>query len=333
MILRSTTTKRPANRRRPGNRKRKSKRTAQGQYLLEVKARSRTVRTQRRRWLVAVGCRLVLLASTAGLLYYGGYLVLDRLFFANQEYTLREIHVEGCRTLTRENVLGIARIEPGDNIFRIGLTTVRERLESDPQIQSAEVLRELPSTIRLRVVERDPIAWVVPFALGAEEDPYAPGVSFLVDSYGVLMKTNRLHPEFMHLPLITGLEPNALTGVQSAESIELRAAIDLILRNTARLSDPPFEIRQVDVSKGFCMVVTDARHGRYIFGFSEIDAQLDKLDLLLAHSRAIGREIESANLLARRNLPVKFLPVVNGGGEEVVSGQSAPQVRRAQPVR
>lgn len=332
MILRSTTTQRNNSRRKIGNRKRKPARNTRRKQVLAVKARTRTVHTQRTRWLVAILCRLTILASVAGFLYYGGHLAFEKLFFANKEYTLRNIVVEGHRTLSREHLLGLAQLEPGGNIFRVNLGKVHDLLVSDPQIKSAEVVRKLPDSIIVRVVERDPIAWVVPSDFGGS-DPYAPGVSYLVDAYGVLMKTYRLHPEFMHLPIITGLSTGSLFNGQTDDSAELRAAIDLIICNAARISDPPFDIRQVDLSKRYCMVATDARHGQYSFGFNNIEAQLHKLELLLQHSRAIGREIESANLLAQRNMPVKFLPVVNESGEKIVTDDSAPQVRRAEPVR
>ncbi len=332
MILRSTTTSRTGTRRKSGNRKRRAPRALKRQHVLEVRARTRKVRTQRTRWLVAVFCRLVILAALAGGIYYGGYLALEKLFFANEQYTLRTIQVEGQSSISREHVLHIAGVEPGRNIFCINLDKVHDKILSDPQIESAEVIRELPDKLLIRIVEREPIAWVVPFDPTAA-DPYAPGASYLLDANGVLMQTRRLHPEFMHLPIITGLNAGALVAGASETSPELRAAIELIICNATRLSDPPFEIRQIDLSKGFCLVVTDARHGQYSFGFTDIEGQLRKLDLLLQHSRAIGREIESANLLAQRNMPVKFLPVVNEDGRELTPRQSAPQVRRAEPVR
>ena len=312
------------------NRRRKPARLRRKQHLLEVRARSRKVREQRKRLAFTVFCRFVLLAAVIGGLHYGGSTLFDRLFFANPDYNLVTIEIEGNQSIPGETLLGLADVVTGRNLFRIDIERVRDRLESHPQVQGAEVERILPDALAIRIVEREPVAWLVPG--DSEGDPYAVGRSYLVDSHGVLMRTTRLHPEFMHLPLITGLDSEALAAGQALDSLELRAALDLILVNNHRLASVPLVIRSVDLSSRFCLEVTAASHATIRFAYDDPESQLRKLELLVEHAEAIGREIESVSLVPKRNIPVRFLPVVNEGGEELAPAGGALPVRRAMPA-
>ena len=42
-----------------------------------------------------------------------------------------------------------------------------------------------------------------------------------------------------------------------------------------------FQIREIDVSKGYCLVVTDKNRTRVTFGFDNLDTQLHRLEQFL----------------------------------------------------
>lgn len=318
-------------RRKAANRRRSTPRKRKQQQLLEVRARARMAKQQRNRWAFTVFCRLFLLLAVLGGVYYGGYTLLQQLFFANEEYTLKRLDVEVEGTISREKVLSVAGLRTGVNIFSVSLDSVRERLEEEPQILSAEVERHLPDRMVLRVAEREPIAWVTAGVLGA--DPYTSPDSYLVDSRGILMQFERLHPEFLHLPIITGVPEETMVAGGAMESYALKAALDLIVFNATRISGPPFEIRSVDLSKGYCMQVTDARHAQYVFPLEDLERRMRKLELLLEHAATIGREIEHVNLVPSRNVPVRFVRnAPESGGATGGEASAAPPVRRALPV-
>ncbi len=316
--------------RRRKNRRRKHPGRRKETHLLEVKARSRKVKEQRRRVVFSVFCRLVLLASVAGGIYYGGARLLDHLFFSNEDYILKRMNIEGCETLSAEQLLTETKIECGQNLFQINLSKVKKQIEVHPHVQSVEVARILPDQLVIRVVEREPVAWLVP--ADNRGDPYAVGNSYLVDAQGVLIETKRLYPEYMHLPLITGINVDSLIAGQALDSVELQAALRLIILNNNRLADVPLVIRSIDLSRGYCLEVTDGQHAKYRMSYDGLELQLRKLDLLLEHANVLGRKIESINLVAQRNIPVRFLPVVNAGGEEVVPADGGLPVKRALPA-
>ena len=45
-----------------------------------------------------------------------------------------------------------------------------------------------------------------------------------------------------------------------------------------------FSVREIDVSKGYCLVVTDKNHTRVTFGFDHLDAQLQRLEQFLVYA-------------------------------------------------
>jgi cell division protein FtsQ len=82
--------------------------------------------------------------------------------FALASYTslfaTRDIRIEGTVTLTREDVLRLAGIGPGTNVFHLDADAVARALVADPWIAAASVERHLPGTVVIRLQEREPIA-------------------------------------------------------------------------------------------------------------------------------------------------------------------------------
>jgi cell division protein FtsQ len=82
--------------------------------------------------------------------------------FALASYTslfaTRDIRIEGAVTLTRADVLRLAGIGPGTNVFHLDADAVARALVADPWIATASVERHLPGTVVIRLQEREPIA-------------------------------------------------------------------------------------------------------------------------------------------------------------------------------
>jgi cell division protein FtsQ len=68
------------------------------------------------------------------------------------------ITVSGERHLSETQVLRIARIDHDTNVFRVDEGTVERRLQRSPWVLDARVTADLPSTIRIEVMERSPVA-------------------------------------------------------------------------------------------------------------------------------------------------------------------------------
>ena len=82
--------------------------------------------------------------------------------FALASYTalfhVREVRIDGAATLSRDEVLTLAGVGPGTNVFHLDTDAVAASLEADPWVASATVERHLPGTVVIRLQERTPVA-------------------------------------------------------------------------------------------------------------------------------------------------------------------------------
>jgi len=82
--------------------------------------------------------------------------------FALASYTplfaARDVRIEGATTLSRQQVLALAGIGPGTNVFHLDANAVESALMSDPRVASATIERHLPGTVVIQIVERTPVA-------------------------------------------------------------------------------------------------------------------------------------------------------------------------------
>src|SRR3989475_11389357 len=296
---------------RSRNRRVSNVRRRRQQHVLDVKVRSRRVTQHRIRRVLVVLSRVVLLAGLCGAVYVGGREAAKRLFFENRDYQLKTIELQTDGTLQREQVLKVADLREGENIFKVNLARVHDRIQQLPQTDEVQVVRKFPGEIDIRVVERKPVAWIT--SEKEISDPFASDAAFLVDARGVLMKQKKLLPEYLGLPLILGCSSEALEAGKVVESSQAKTALELIRLSMRTSLQMRFQIREIDVSKGYCLLVTDKNHARVTFGFNQLDTQLQRLEKFLVYSDDSKQELATVNLLVQRNIPVTFTKAAGGG--------------------
>ncbi len=315
---------------RPRNQRVSNFRRRRQQHLLDVKVRSRRAVRHRARRVLVVFSRPVLLAGLCAAVYLGAREGARRLFFENSDYRVNTIELQTDGTLQREQVLKVADLREGENIFSVNLARVRERLQRLPQIDEVEVVRKLPGEIDIRVVERKPVAWIT----GEKQisDPFVSEAAFLVDARGVLMKEKKLLPEYLGLPLISGCSSESLEEGKVVESSEAKTALDLLRLSTRSFMQMRFQIREIDVSKSYCLLVTDKNHTHVMFALDNLEAQLQRLEQFLVYSDDSKQELETVNLLVQRNIPVTFTKPPDAVIRDTIDPPVEPRILKAIPV-
>jgi len=142
-----------------------------------------------------------------------------------------------------------------------------------------------------------------------------------------------LLPEYLGLPLILGCVSESLEAGKIVESPEARAALELLRLSTRSFMQTRFQIREIDVSKGYCLVVTDKNHSRVTFGFDNLDTQLQRLEQFLIYSDDAHRELATVNLLVQRNIPVTFAKSPAEVINETIKPEESPRIMKAIPVQ
>ena len=315
---------------RARNKRLSSFRQRRQQHLLDVKVRSRKAVAHRNRRVLVVFSKLALLVALISGIYVGGRYAAKRFFLDNPDYKLSEIEVQTDGTLQRDQILSVADLHEGENIFRVNLARVHDRLQDLPQVDELEVVRKLPGEIDIRIVERKPIAWITSEKQIA--DPFASDAAFLIDARGVLMKEKKLLPEYLGLPVILGAGSESLEAGKTVESPETKAALELLRLSSRSFMQTRFQIREIDVSKGYCLLVTDKNHSKVTFGFDNLDTQLQRLEQFLIYSDDAHREMATVNLLVQRNIPVTFTKPAVEVINETITPEESPRIMKAIPL-
>jgi hypothetical protein len=316
---------------RSRNRRVSNVRKRRQQHLLDVKVRSRRVTQYRIRKTLVFSSKVAFAAMLCG----GGYVAAREgarhLFFDNPDYELRTIELQTDGSLQREQILKAADLREGENIFRVNLARVHDQIQQLPQVDDVQMVRKLPSEIDIRVVERKPVAWLTKEK--EISDPFVSDAAFLVDARGVLMKEKKLLPEYLGLPLILGCSSESLEPGKVVESPEAKTALDLLRLSASSFMQTRFQIREIDISKGYCLLVTDKNHSRVTFGLNDLEEQLQRLEQFLVYCDNTKQELEALNLLVQRNIPATFTKPATAIINDTIDPAVQPQILKAIPVR
>ena len=115
-------------------------------------------------------------------------------------------------------------------------------------------------------------------------------------------------------------------------SFETKSALELLRLSTRSFMQTRFQIREIDVSKGYCLLVTDKNRTQVTFGFDNLDTQLQRLEQFLVYSDDSKQELATVNLLVQRNIPVTFAKPATQVINETINPQEEPRVLKALPV-
>jgi cell division protein FtsQ len=129
-----------------------------------------------------------------------------------------QIDVSGNHIVLREEVLKLFVHDRDRSVVRIPLDARRSQIEELSWVQEARVQRILPNHLRVRILERTPVAF---FRNGTELT--------LIDSHGVLL--DRPEDEDFHFPIVTGLSesmPREEREKRMATYTEFMKVIDLV---------------------------------------------------------------------------------------------------------
>ena len=143
--------------------------------------------------------------------------------------------MKGNSQYTAEEIIKIGHAVPGRNlIYDPGSDEIEEYLEQNPYIRSAEVSRKLPSTLVIKVKEREE-----KFAFPYDDD------YLVMDEDGILLRKSRSKPK---ITIVEGIIVNKIklgekTGTESGRQM------DRALRILKTMSKSDLYFVKIDMSK------------------------------------------------------------------------------------
>jgi cell division septal protein FtsQ len=180
--------------------------------------------------------RALILAIQAAFVILSGVFV-----FSSDAFNLRDVRVNGCRHQNAGSLEDIIREEFPSSVLRIDLDEARQRLEKETWVKRVEVHRVLPSSLVLRVQEREPTIIV---ELGGDK--------MMADNEGVLLgKYNR---EFGKIdsPIFRGVKGRDRETYEKhyEENAErIRRGTAMLAEITAEMPEEARSISEVDVAE------------------------------------------------------------------------------------
>jgi cell division septal protein FtsQ len=293
--------------------KRKPKNRRLGrEYVLDVKLRSSQVRAARLRMAaVALG---VVFAIVLGvfLSWKAGEWALNRLLYQNKAFAIEEIAVQTDGVLAVEQLRRWSGVHLGDNLLALDLARVARDLQLVSLVKSASVERILPHTLRIRVVERDPIAQVnriQPRPNGGVETAV-----FFLDAEGFVMlpldprqRTVSGPTPPVQLPVIAGWNRGELQAGRRLESPQLQAALELLTAFERSPMEGLVDLARVDISTPEVLEVTTGQGSQITFGLSQLDQQLRRWHEVFDQAQQRNRAIATLDLAVTNNVPARWL--------------------------
>ena len=191
--------------------------------------------------LMVVGTALVFVS----LLFVFSYDFLTQCDY----FKAKGLMVIGTHRLSQNEVLQQANISSGVNIFSVNLSKVRRRLLAHSWIEDAEVRRELPSGINIRIKEQKPLAVL---DLGRK---------FIINTHGEIFKEMD-EADHYNLPMISGLEFSDINVKGESRSIPFDAVMNIL-----GLGQKPESVLPYSLIK---KIYVDREMGLTIYAFDHI---------------------------------------------------------------
>lgn len=112
-------------------------------------------------------------------------------------FNITEVRATSGDNVTAQEILTLANISTGTNIFRINDSKIKSQIETLSYVRRADIYRKFPSTIILEVEERKP------YAIVKYLESFA-----VTDKYGYILEIKKEN-DLADLPIIYGLDSGA----------------------------------------------------------------------------------------------------------------------------
>jgi cell division protein FtsQ len=239
-----------------------------------------------------VTCALLLAASLGGGAWAGYRAVMTAPHFAVREVVLPE-----TRHVSREELLALCGIEPGNNIFSVDLDRVERDLGAHPWLDRAAVRRELPARIIVELTEREPALLV---ELGG---------LYLADRDGHVFK--RAEPEeTAGLVVVTGITRAAYLSDRLHAEASLRGALQVLQTYTAGPARPAIGEVHLEDDGGVVLYATE-RGVALRLGQGDLPAKLQRFDVVwqaLGPRQVLARAVYLDNRTRPDRVTLKLEP-------------------------
>ncbi|HOW65640.1 MAG TPA: FtsQ-type POTRA domain-containing protein [Candidatus Paceibacterota bacterium] len=283
------------------------------EHLLEVKASSQQRRNARWRVATMVASVSIGMLGFVAVFWLGGAWLVNRLVYHNEAFSITRIDIETDGVIPIEQIRKWAGVKKNDNLMALDLPNIKRNLELVPLIREAAVERILPRTLKLRVMERVPIAQVHALEprLDGEGDDV---VIYYLDEKGyVMMRPDKWFPgakawrSVDALPVICGIDASELHPGWAVGSPRIRFALELLQAFEDSPMYPYVYLVRIDVYAPQVIKVITHQGSEVTLMPDKWDKQFFRWRLIHDKGAEQGNTIATLDLSVSNNLPVRWV--------------------------
>jgi len=204
-------------------------------------------------------------------------------------FSVKHVVIEGNKRLSDDSIQSIGRVAPGVNIFAVNLRHVQQRLRHNGWVARAQVSRELPDRIVIRIQEFEP-AGILDM-----------GKKYFVSPHGSVFKQVEAL-DSQGLPRIAGLSLTDLPSQDHAPSAVFTDMLDMLaLTRKNRSLDLIGPIDRIHVDRDIGITVAGSGWIRKVrFGRGQYAYKYRRLENLLPYLHA-QRRIAQVDVISLEN--------------------------------
>jgi cell division protein FtsQ len=128
---------------------------------------------------------------------------------------LERIELNPLKRLKREDVIALAGVRPGDDMFSLQLNRIGEQLSKNPWVEKVGVRRYFPQTLAIEISEREPVAII------------NMGYLYYVDRKGEVFKPLN-SGDSLNFPVMTGINEDDMVKDPKGSRDALAGALALL---------------------------------------------------------------------------------------------------------
>lgn len=296
-------------------------------HSLNVRVNSKKSISVRRRIFFLKALKWSAVLTLVGLVLIGSYRGIDSFLFESPKFSLRHISYETDGDLPKERIVKHSGVQIGVNILRIDLQDVRQQiLDELPQINEVNVVRDLPGELSIKINERIPVAWLNGIDdIGAEKKNNG---RILLDVNGHAFLCEDSASRYGTLPVIFSEEASHIEAGQRIHALTVLSGLHLIANFSTSFQASSVRLRSLRSETDYSLIGYLNTNAEIIFGLDETDRQIEDLKLLLNEATRRGKVLAAANVMVKKNTPVKF---ANSVKRDLSIPRALPIISRSVP--
>jgi cell division septal protein FtsQ len=223
---------------------------------------------------------------------------------------MQQLDLQTDGVLATEQLRSWAGIKGDENLLALDLGAVKKNLEHIPYIQFVSVERILPHTLRIRVIEREPILQV--YAPRPRGTALTPPIVYQLDANGCVMtpleprqRSIPPNPAAEQLPLLANVKLPDLQPGRFLDTPQVKSALQLVMAFDRSAMAQFVDIKRIDGASSEVLVATTGQGAEITFGLNDIDQQMRRWYQIHDMAQRTGKGISSLDLAVANNIPMR----------------------------